>query len=326
MKRLLVIAVLSIGLAGLLSPGSASALTFSPPTFDFSADPGASVTDAVRLHNEGAAPVTLRVEAMNFAAMPGDETEGVPDFYPASEVRNGRELAPWITFINKDLTLQPGERGSLFYEIKIPDDAGPGSYFGAVVVTSIAPGAEEGVSIVGNTAVLVLLKVNGEASEELKLASFTSDPATAPSLPVRFTARVENAGNVHLRPVGEVRIKDVFGRTAAVIPMNRAEFKSVLPAAARRFTSSWSRAELPEGASAWERQMKNFAFGPYTAELTLEYGSGKKVLTATSRFWVLPLLPILAAIGGSAALFMAVRGFFRWYRKRIIAQLERRNP
>src|SRR5690348_7661946 len=108
MKRFLAIAASVLGLAALLLPGAASALSFSPPTFDFSANPGDVISDAVRLHNEGGAPITLRVEAVNFAATPGDETEGVPDFYPASEVRNGRELAPWISFVNKELTLQPG--------------------------------------------------------------------------------------------------------------------------------------------------------------------------------------------------------------------------
>jgi len=324
MKRLSII-IASVGLAGLLLPGQASALTFSPPTFDFSANPGDTINDAVRMHNEGTEAVTLRVEAVNFASKPGDETSGIPEFFPSAEVRGGRELAPWITFINKELTLQPGERGSMFFEIKVPEDAGPGSYFGAAVITSLSPQADQGVSIIGNTAVLIMLKVNGDAVEEATLTSFEAAPKFSSSLPATFEARVENSGTVHLRPLGEVTIRDMFGKAVAVVPVNRLEYKSVLPGSARRFSASWIRQELPEDASLWERQSKNFAFGPYTAELTMEYGQQKKVLTASARFWVFPWLVILAALAVLAAALAAIIGFLRWYRRRIIASLERQK-
>lgn len=324
MKRFITLS-LAVGLAGLLLPGSASALTFSPPTFDFSANPGDTINDAVRVHNEGDAAVTLRVESVNFASKPGDETSGIPDFYPSAEVRNGRELAPWISFINKEITLQPGERGSVFYEIKVPSDAGPGSYFGAALITSLSPQSDQGVSVVGNTAVLILLKVNGDAVEEARLTSFTASPSFAASLPTTFEARIENAGTVHLRPVGEVTIKDMFGKSVAVVHVNRLEYKSVLPGGARRFSADWFREELSEDASLWERQSKNFAFGPYTAELTMEYGQQGKTMTATARFWVFPWLVIAAGAAALAAIIAAIVGFLRWYRKRIIAQMERQK-
>jgi len=324
MKRLIAI-IASVGLAGLLLPGQASALTFMPPTFDFSANPGDTLNDAVRVHNEGSEPVTLRVESVNFTSQPGDETSGVPEFYPADETRNGRELAPWVSFINKEVTLQPGERGSMFFEIKVPADAGPGSYFGAAVVTSVLPKSDQGVSVIGNTAVLILLKVNGDAFEEAALTSFTAAPNFSSSLPATFEARVENAGTVHLRPYGDVRIKDMFGRTVAVVPINRLEYKSVLPGSARRYSAEWARAELPESASLWEKQRKNFALGRYTAELTMEYGLQKKTLTASAGFWVFPWLVILAAVAGLAAALAAIVGFLRWYRKKIIASLERQK-
>ena len=322
MKRLIAIS-LAIGLAGLLLPGSASALTFTPPTFDFSANPGDTINDVVRVTNEGNAPATLRVEAVNFSSKPGDETSGIPDFYPAAETRNGRELAPWISFINKDVTLQPGEHGSLFFEIKVPSDAGPGSYFGAALITSLSPESDQGVSVVGNTAVLIMLKVNGDVVEEARLTSFTASPKFSSSLPTTFEARIENAGTVHLQPVGDVTIKDMFGKPVAVVQINRFEYKSVLPGGARRFSADWIREELPEDASLWERQSRNFAFGPYTAELTMEYGQQKNVVNATARFWVFPWLIILAGAAALAAIIAAVTGFLRWYRKRVIAQMER---
>ena len=92
-----------------------------------------------------------------------------------------------------------------------------------------------------------------------------------------------------------------------VLPVNRAEYKSVLPDGARRYAAQWR---------------DGFAFGPYTAELTLEYGLQKKTLTAAERFWVVPLVPLAAALGGLALLVMAIAAFLRWYKRRIIAQMK----
>ena len=80
-----------------------------------------------------------------------------------------------------------------------------------------------------------------------------------------------------------------------------------------------------DGASLWERQRKNFAFGPYTAELEMEYGLQKKPLTATARFWVFPWLVVLAGLAAAAGALLAAAGLLKWYRKRIIAQIERQK-
>ncbi len=323
MKRIVASAI--IGVAALFAPGHAWALTFTPPSFDFSANPGDVVNDAVRVHNDGDEPATLRVEAVNFTAKADDETSGIPEFYPSGEVRDGRGLAPWISFINPEITLQPGERGSVFFEIRVPEDAGPGSYFGAALVTSLSPQDDQGVGVIGNTAVLMLLKVNGDIAEEAKLTGFTAAPKLSDSLPASFEARVENAGTVHLRPYGDITIKNLFGKTVAVVPINRFEFKSVLPGGARRYAATWSRAELPEDASLWQRQTKNFALGPYTAELSMQYGLRRETLTATARFWVIPWLALAAGAAGLMALLAAIAGFLKWYRRRIIASLERQK-
>lgn len=307
MKRLSAI-IAALALAGALLPGAASALTFTPPTFDFTANPGDSLSDVVRLHNESSEPVTLRAEAVNFSGKEGDETSGTPEFYASDAVRNGRELAPWISFINTELTLQPGERGGIHFDIKVPADAGPGSYFGAVTVTSLAPQAQQGVGVVGTTAVLILLKVNGDVVEEAALTAFTAAPRVAAALPIRFEARVENKGTTHLKPNGDVRIRDAFGKVVAVIPINRLEYKSVLPESARRYSAEWK---------------DGFAFGPYAAELEMKYGVQQRLLKSTARFWVVPVAPLVGAVGGLAALILAITAFLRWYKRRIIAQMEK---
>lgn len=323
MKRASITLGLIMLVIGAAVPIAASALTFSPPTFDFSANPGDTLSDMVRVFNEGAEPAVLRIELSNFTSKVGDEMSGTPDFYTKDEIRNGRELATWVNIINKDIVLAPGERGGIYFDIKVPADAGPGSYFGAMLVTSVAADNGPGVGVVGNTAMLMLLRVNGEVVEKAKLSSFAAIPKLSSKLPIEFEARIENEGSVHLRPFGEIRIKNILGRTVAVLPINRFEYKSVLPGGARRYSTSWLHQQLADGTPELQSQLKNFAFGPYTAELSMEYGDKKEQLTDTTRFWVFPWLLILivsTAFAGTLAIIIASLG---WYRKRVISQFER---
>lgn len=302
---------------------AASALTLSPPSFDYAVNPGDKVVDALTLHNESLDLLTISVEAQNFSAVPGDETEGIPDLYPASEVRDGRGLGPWLSFPIVKLTLKPGERGVIPFEIAVPSDASPGSHFGAILLTTSAGAGEgAGVGVVSRAAALVLLKVQGDVVEDLALTGFASDRPLYASLPARFEARLENKGTVHARPFGTVVIRDLFGRQSAVLDVNRLEYKSVLPGGARRFAATWTRRELPDGASALERQLKNFAFGRYTAELTMQYGLEGKTLTAATTFWVLPWLAIAAGGLGLILLALLLKLVLGRYRKMIIRQYQ----
>ncbi len=308
--------------AGLLLPGAASALTFSPPTFDLVAEPGQALRQTLKLRNESAVPITLTASAANFAGKSDDDSRGVPDFYPATEVRDGYGLGPWIAFPKRELTLLAGERADLEFMVTVPSDAGPGSYFGAVVLSTTAGEAAENVGVTGTTAALVLLKVNGNVVESLRLNSF-STPRFSSSLPVRFEANVANEGTVHLRPYGEVTVKNVFGHEVAVLAMNRLEYKSVLPGLARRYGTTWVRKVLNEDASILTRQWQNFAFGPYTAEVKLRYGESDRIITAGTSFWVIPWLTLLILIGGVTALFWGLRFWLKWYADRVIRRHEK---
>jgi hypothetical protein len=320
-RRILALAAFVIG-TGLFLPGAASALTFSPPTFDLSAQPGQLLTQTLKLRNESSLPVTFAASAASFAGKSGDEASGVPDLYPSNEVRDGHGLGSWISYRTSEFTLLPGERVELPFVITVPKDAGPGSYFGAVILGTKAGATAENVGVTGTAAALVLLKVEGEIVEDLKVSGFSA-PTLSTSLPVRFEALLANNGTVHERPYGEVIVRNVFGREVATLAMNRAEYKSVLPGMSRRYSAVWQRQVLEEGASTLTRQWRNFAFGFYTAEMRLRYGEDGRILSATARFWVIPWLTLLLVIGGGTALLWSLRRLLAWYRDRIIRRHEK---
>ena len=324
MKRLFAAFIAVIAFAGVLLPGTASALTFSPPTFDLVASPGEAFQQTLKLRNEATSSVTITSSSASFAGTSGDDTSGVPDFYPSTEERDGHGLGGWIELDPAGLTLLPGERADLTYMIRVPEDAAPGSYFGAVILSTATGDVAENVGVAGTAAALVLLRVRGEVVEDMKLTDFSS-PAISSSLPVRFEARVQNDGTVHLRPYGEVAVKNVFGKTVRTLAINRAEYKSVLPGAARRYQTVWQRHPLNVGASLLTRQWRNFALGPYTAELTFRYGAEDRIVQATTRFWVVPWLVLLLFAGGATLLTLGLRGFIRWYAEWVIRRYQNRQ-
>lgn len=310
-----------LALATAFLPSAAFALTVSPPSFpDLAANPGDTIARVLRVQNDAAAPVRVQAEAVNFAGVPGDETRGTPDFYPVGEIRNGRELAGWLRMTSPELILPPGEAADIGFEIRVPEDAAPGGYFGAVLLTMTAPD-EPGVTVAARTATLILLRVHGEIREEAVLRSFAPDRLVADGLPIAFETRVENTGTVHVRPVGTITIRDLFGRVAAEFEVNRLEGKSVLPGGTRRFEISWLRDPGPY-RSELDRAIRNFAIGRYTAELRLAYGEEGKTLQADAAFWVLPWR-LLAA---GAVILIAMLLFMKWllarHQKSVIARYE----
>jgi hypothetical protein len=312
--------------AFLLAPRPASAITLSPPQMDFTVNPGDVVADVLRLYNETGHPVKLRLEAWNFTQKEGDELSGTPDFYSANENRTGYELSSWLEFDEEEFILGPQERTNKQISIRVPANASPGGYFGALHVRMGAVDEEfepqgASVSLVGYTASLIFLRVQGENIEDLDVAQFSGDRYTYSHLPVDLRIRLQNSGSVHLRPVGNVFITDMFGRQVASLEFN-SKFSSVLPGMARRFDVRWTRRNLPEGTSEYQQQLKNFGFGKYEALLVVNYGEDNSVISAEYSFWVLPWLALATWGAIIAGLVLLVVFFFRWYNRNLIRRYE----
>jgi hypothetical protein len=287
----------------LFGPKAASALTLAPPSFDLSLDPGgAPVVRTIKLMNDAPQPVTVYPDVLNFTFKEGDESSGLPVFYPAGETKTGRELAPWMNISKKPITLLSGERVSIDVTVTAPKDGQPGSHFGAVIFKDAPASAEGGVGLVSGAGVLLLARVSGNVVESLRISQFGGGATVYSHLPIDFKLRVENAGTAHLRPFGEIRVTNVFGRQVAALAVNEGGTKSVLPGSARRFEVSWARQKLAEGASEYARQWQHFAFGRYKATLLLHYGESTQTVGAGDAFWVVPWMALLTIFGGAMLL------------------------
>lgn len=320
--------VLIIGLAFVQS---AFALTISPVRMEISGDPGQTLRGEIELFNEEAKARTFFSSTANFEAR-GEG--GAPHFLAE---RTG--LMTWIS-VQKKVTLEPQERVIVPYSITIPAGADPGGHFAAIFWGTAPPQAEEAgqVAIGGKLGMLILLNITGEVEEGGGILDFKiEDEKIVTSLPIVFTYRFSNDGDARIRPVGEIKIRNIFGFTSAVLDANRAE-GNVLPGSVRKFTALWhSRGqrvgdltkmeelalmtkvaeEVEEKKGFFEiarAQWRNFAFGLYTAELNLAFGDGGE--KTWHRFFVFPwqlltIIIVMLTIFGFFAV-IGIKKYNRW--------------
>jgi hypothetical protein len=313
-------------LALLLGPQApVHALTVSPPVYDYTLNPGDIISDTIKVYNESSDPLTVYPETFNFTYTEGDEVNGTPSFYPANVEKNGHELAPWIQSTGGTITLQPTQHSSINFTITVPQDAQPGSHFGSIQLRSAPSGSEQptAVGVVGGLGVLILVRISGKADDNVRVARFSGDKVSYAHLPVDLAIRLDNQGNTHVRPTGNVFITDMFGRQTASIPVN-SDFHSILPGSARRFDVRWQKKRLSDNASELQKEWSNFAFGRYTAALDLNYGppSAMKHLTGEYSFWVVPWMFLsLFGVGIALIVFLLMYGLKR-YNRMIIKRYE----
>lgn len=289
----------------LLQPMSASALTVSPLLIEYDIDPGSAVVGSVKLFNETNSTETFYPSAQDFVA--GDQG-GTPAFVGTASTRS---MVDWVSFQQSSITLQPGETTYAVYNISVPKNALPGGYSGGLLFSTAQPNVTEGVGAAGATGPLVLLRVGGDVMERGSVKDFSVTTESGSSLPVDFSVLFQNDGNVYVKPAGVIRITNMFGGTAAVIPVNE-DGGNVLPNSSRSFSASWQKTELPDTASELVKEWKNFGFGPYTATLIMNYGESNQVVTSTASFWVMPWMLVVLFVILLVVLALLVMQYNKW--------------
>jgi hypothetical protein len=168
----------------------------NPLRYEIVAPRGAVHEERITLRNDGNATIRLRVGLQ-------EETAG--------------ERRHWIEANLEPVELRPGEMCERAFFLEIPDDA-----FGELRARIIFSGEEkEGgggvVQVAARLAVPVYVMIKGtevRAAEVLEIRECGGFPGW-------MEVVVENKGNVHIRPAGELRILDADGRAMLVrAPVN----------------------------------------------------------------------------------------------------------
>ena len=165
-----------------------------------------------------------------------------------------------------------------------------------------------GAAVGFQVANIISIRVAGDANESANIRQFATDNYFHGGREVNFSARVENTGNVLIRPVGPVEISNMFGQQVAAITINEAR-SAVFPGATRDFSLLWTS--------------DTTRFGRYEARVSLAYGEqgAIRTMTSTASFWVLPLNILGPALGALAFLLLISYIAVKLYVRRTLARM-----
>lgn len=263
----------------------------SPTIFDMTANPGQQWQSTVRVINANPFELQIYVDVVNF--VPKGEA-GVPRFVPISESNAEQStLAQWIN-TEKKFTIGAEQTLEIPLKIQVPQEASPGGHYAAVMVSTKpidGESAENNVKTAQVISSLIFLRVTGDITESSSIRSFRTSDYILSRPEADFEIRIENKGNVHVQPQGEIKIFNMWGQERGVVPINQQTlFGNVLPNSVRKYSFNWS--------SEWSIT----DIGRYTAVATMAYGiDTRQFMTADTAFWVIPwkiLLIFFAVIGG----------------------------
>lgn len=312
-KTLLAIVFIILGLAFVIQflPAKAqtptAGLQVRPAIFEEKADPGQSFSFILRATNIGNEPRQFYAVRQDIKGL---LASGEPIFADFGE-QTAYGMAEWIEIPTEPIIIGPGETKEIIILVKTPQNASPGSHLAGVFLsTEPETRLKEIGSLVGyRVGSLFNIRISGEALEEAQIREFSVEKAIYYSgrPAVKFTTRVENLGNVLIRPRGPIDIINVFGKKVATLRMNDAA-AAVFLKDIRQFETVW--------------QKDGLAFGRYQAVMSLIYGDEqKKTISATVSFWVLPLNVILPICAGLLILILGTHFGLRLYVKRKIREV-----
>lgn len=330
-KSIILLTGIGLFLSGVVFLQTAHAMTLVPPSLEFTAKPGETIDGRVKLINEESGDKTLYVSTANFTAK--GET-GEPNFLFDAPTA---DLALWIQPSVDTVQLTSKQAVEVPFSIVVPANAEPGGHYSGIFFAN-QPNTEAGSGQIGigsKIGTLIIVRVDGNVTEQASIKQFGRDNATSAlnRLPQTLFVRVENTGNVHVRPSGTVTVKNMFGKQVASLAVN-PNTGAVLPKSVRRFDVVWQRhmADAKHGSFFQElgSEWGDFAFGKYTATVSLLYGQPEKTMTATTTFsvypWRLLVVIFLALILAVLLIVLLVHSYNKKLEQHIEQRLRAESP
>ncbi|MGH7157070.1 MAG: hypothetical protein ACREGG_03105 [Candidatus Saccharimonadales bacterium] len=316
--------VLGLGHPALTQSAASSdfAAAISPLPILLQAKPGSTVSSDLLVNNPSAHDEKLKVVVKTFTQDGSNGTINLHDPTPADS------FISWISFSKTEFDAPPGLWQTVHMTVNIPSTAAFGYYFAVEFTQANAPAGQAnstGAAIQGAVASFVLLNAQAPGeTKQLQVTSFSANHRFYEFLPVDFTIKVHNSGNIFAGASGNIFIKR-GSKTAANLTVN-SNHGLVLPGSNRLFYDSWDsgfpvyQTVFGSGGQPLEDkngnlktklswnfgQISKLRFGHYTADLALVYNNGTRdvPITGSVSFWVIPwrligiVIFILALIAG----------------------------
>ena len=299
-------ALLFVSTASVVSAQEGAGVRISPAVIEETLEPGQEVTYEYEIENLNPVEQQFFLFTRNIS---GVADGGAPVFADSNQDVTGYALADWITLPVGDVVLQAGETRKFNFTLNVPADA-KCSHFGGIFVSAQPPNIEKSGAAVGyQVANIVSIRINGDCEESASIRQFSTGKFLYGSQNVDFNVRIENNGDVLVRPTGPLEIINSLGRTVGTMTFNE-DRAGVFPGKTREF-----------GDVVWVGDA--VGFGRYEAVLSPVYGEdgARKTISSTVTFWILPFNIIVPAAAVLGVLLLVTIIGVKIYIKRALAQL-----
>lgn len=261
--------------------------SISPPSFEISASPGDILTNTIKITNLADDPISLTVKGENFVAY------GQGGQVNLTEEDSTYSINRWLVFKSNSFTVPAHETYLFDFTLQIPQNAEPGSHYGAVVFANnpLVAQTGSGATVVQEVGALVLIRIPGDVNEDASIVSFAPETQAFQDPRIKLNTLVENTGGVHFKTTPFITIYDIFGNKVKTV---EGTGKNILPGSQRLF----------------DEQFDFDGFGYYKATVTMYYSSGEKILTADTSFIALNLqksVPIAVSLIALVVIYLVFR-------------------
>ena len=252
MRPLLLVLILMVACAGRAQADGFAAVV-SPPRFELSGKPGATLRQVIEVTNRAEAPARYRFHTADFVL---GADYGIT-FYDALQPGSCR---PWVAIERPLVSLPAGGTVRYRFEVQVPADVPPGECrFGIMIESdepSVAKAGAAQLPIVGRIGVIVYLRVGG-AAPQLEIFGPEVVSYNGQRLPA---LRVHNSGDAHTRMSGFLSGKDASGKaydfTPSDLPILPGEVRTVVltPSIGNNAAGALAYPVSVHGTLEWEDQ------------------------------------------------------------------------
>ncbi|MFZ2125358.1 MAG: hypothetical protein WA087_01165 [Candidatus Saccharimonadales bacterium] len=283
---------------------AAQGIEISPTLVELNASKGKTYNLTLKVMNVTASDLVYSSLVNDFDS--ADES-GSPYIILDSKLPATASIITWVDEIPQ-FTLTAHKSRVVNVNVTIPNDAEPGGHYGVISFSGTTPELSgNSVGLNASAGVLLLIRVDGAITEKAGLASFYSalndkQSSFFENSPITFVTRIKNEGNIYIKPIGNIEIRDMFGNFVTKLSVGDDQ-SNVLPSSIRRFETQYK--------SGW-------MIGRYTANLTLGYGTTGQAITGTIYFWVIPYKLILIVLFMLGTIIYILSRMIKVYNRHII--------
>lgn len=313
-------------------------ITVNPSAIEITNDPGTNFQGKFRIRNNANISINFALSVSKLLP------NGSYDMVSPTDASAQDEFIHWISFGQATISAKPKEWTTIAYSIAIPKTAAFGYYYGIKISQATNQQQVPGSKIQGEVLIPLLLTVrkNG-AVAKATVISFKPTFFLNEYLPVLFTVRVSNSGNVQVKPRGNIFVHTGNDNNMATLDINASQ-GNILPGGNRAFTASWNdgffvkEPIMKDGEIELDKNNKpmthlvinwnnltHFRIGKYTANLLLVYDNGKRdvPIEAATTFWVFPYTIVGVSIISILIIVLIIRLLIKLAIKRELKKYKR---